>query len=119
MDRIIKQIKATEHLTVLVWENEKGTSGYLSIKHNARIKDTDNEVIVDTPDVPDLVKALTIAALELYLRGCYTVGYKQGFNDGDEERTKHICAGLEKYLTTGGTIESLLATAKQIQERLN
>ncbi len=113
MDRMIKKIKATRHLDVLVWEDKEGTSGYLSIKHNARINDTDNEVIVDTPDVPDLVKALTQAALELYLRGSMLVGYKQGFDDGEEEKTKSICAGLEDYFITGGTIESLLATANR------
>jgi len=119
MDRMIKMIKATKPLDVLIWENKEGTSGYLSIKHKARISDTNNEVIVAIHDVPDLVKALTTAALELNLRGCLLVGYKEGFDDGEEEKTKSICAGLEDYFTTGGTIESLLATAKQIQERLN
>lgn len=119
MDRMIKMIEATKDHDVLLWENEEGTSGYISIQHKARISDTNSEVIVATPDVPDLVKALTQAALELYLRGCYTRGYQHGAEDTNEERTKSICAGLEDYFTTGGDIESLIATAKQIQQRHN
>lgn len=85
MDRIIKQIEATKDHDILLWEDEKGTSGYLSIKHKARISDTDSEIVVAWPDVPDLVKALSQAALELNLRASYMTGYKQGAGDMAKE----------------------------------
>lgn len=86
MDRMIKMIEATKDHDVLIWEHEEGTSGYISIKHKVSFSNTNSEVMVATPDVPDLVKALTQAALELYLRGCYTTGYQHGAEDKAEER---------------------------------
>lgn len=87
MDRMIKMIEATKDHNVLLWEDKDGTSGYISIKHKVSISDTGSEIIIATPDVPDLVKALTQAALELYLRGCYTTGYQHGAEDKAEERS--------------------------------
>ncbi|WP_028319619.1 hypothetical protein [Desulfobulbus elongatus] len=119
MDRMIKLFEATKRLDVLVWENKEGTGGYLSIKHKPRTRDTQGEALVFHTDVPDLVKALTQAALELSSRGWYFAGYKHGFDDGEEERTRPVSSALAwKNISL---MEEPLnpSSSKQIQERLN
>ncbi len=85
MDRMIKMIEGTKDHNVLLWEDKETAKGYISIKHKVSISDTGSEIIIATSDVPDLVKALTQAALDLYLRGCYNIGYQQGAEDKAEE----------------------------------
>ncbi|WP_310598809.1 hypothetical protein [Desulfobulbus sp.] len=78
MDRLVRTVKATEHLDLLVYEGTEDAGGYITIRHNAPIADLEGQVIVPPADIPDLVKSLVSAALELYVRGGYRLGEKDG-----------------------------------------
>lgn len=83
MDRLVKTIRATDHLDLLVYEGTDEPGGYITIKHSIPIENMECQVIVIPADVPDLVKALTSAALELYLRGGYRLGEEGVEEDKD------------------------------------
>jgi len=97
MEKVIKKIEVTEYIDLLLYEGTDKIGGcYISIKHSAKMKGMDGEIIITPSDVPKLVQALTDAAVELLSRGYYLIGKK----DGAEARKQDYFSLLEKYYAT-------------------
>lgn len=78
-DTLLKTILFADGLQLCLYESRNGDGGsYISIKHSVKVREMQGQVIIAPMVVPDLVKALTEAAMELERRAMYFAGKEDG-----------------------------------------
>lgn len=74
-DKLVKIIPASAGLWLWLYEAADQSGGsFISFRHTAKVRDMPGEIIIAPGDIPEIVKALTSAALELEGRGMYYAG---------------------------------------------
>jgi hypothetical protein len=81
-DVLKRTIPVTTELSVLLYEDQDPRQGsYISIKHNTPQRGMEGEALIAPAQIPDLIKALTEAALEL----TQSINYFSGYSEGAKE----------------------------------
>ena len=74
-DKLVKIIPASSGLWLWLYEAADQSGGsFISFRHTAKVRDMPGEIIITPGDIPEIVKALTSAALELERRAMYYAG---------------------------------------------
>ena len=81
-DKLVKIIPACRGLWLWLYEATDQSGGsFISIQHTSKVRDMPGEIIISPGDIPEVVKALTSAAIELQGRGMYCAGISGSQSD--------------------------------------
>lgn len=81
-DKLIKTIPACANLWLWLYESTEHDGGsYICIRHTQRVSDMPGEILASPVEVPQLIQALTAAALELHGRGMYSASLDEEASD--------------------------------------
>lgn len=79
MDKIYREYPATDSLKVIIVEGDNADECcLLKIKHTPTPDMMKGEVLLAPTELPNLLKTLTTAALDAYLRDNYLAGHADG-----------------------------------------
>lgn len=115
MEQMIKRFKVTDHINIELWEGTDEIGGcYISIKHSAKMRNMEGEVIITPVDVPKLLQALASASIELTTRQCYSLGFDTAMEGNKNDPHLYI----EGYHQTPHGAEVLKQAAANRTERI-
>lgn len=115
MEQMVKRFKVTEHLDLELYEGTDEIGGcYISIKHSAKMRNMEGEVIIPPVDVPKLLQALGNAAIELTTRESYFIG----FDTAREGKKKDAHLYIMGYHQTSHGSKELSEAAENQKNRL-
>lgn len=113
MEQMIKRFKVTDHIDLELYEGTDEIGGcYISIKHSAKMRNMEGEVIITPVDVPKLLQALASASIELTTRQCYSLGFDTAM-EGNKNDPHLYIEGYHQTPHGAEILKQALVTAKQ------
>ncbi len=97
MDTIYKEYQPTKDLKIVIESPDQGAgASIIKLQHTPTPSNMPGEIILAPSQLPDIIKALTSAALDATFRDTYLLGH----GDGCDAIAPELHKALDKYYAT-------------------